>query len=99
MSRDSYHMHKANGRCAACGLRPPLPGQVRCDPCRARVLQQHFLYTHFPFPGQRAQRPELRESLYDTPAPPLLAHCGAWHEVSTVPFTAPCCGTKLFEEC
>ena len=99
MSRASYHAHTAQGLCGACGLRPHLPGQSRCAPCRARALRQQYLYYHFPFlPGQRAQRPELQETLYDTPALAILAHCGTWHAVSAVPFTAPCCGAILFEE-
>ena len=98
MSRASYHANKAQGLCGSCGLRPHLPGQSRCDPCRARVLRQQYLYTHYPFPAQRARHPELLEALDDTPAPPLLAHCGVWHEVHTVPFVTPCCRTHFFEE-
>ena len=98
MSRASFHAHKAEGLCGACGIRPHLLQQSRCNPCRAKALRQQYLYYHFPFPAQRARRPDLVEAIYDTPAPALLAHCGAWHEVSAVPFAAPCCGAILFEE-
>ena len=40
----------------------------------------------------------LEDPLPLLPDPPLLAHCGTWHVVSTVPFITPCCGTTLFEE-
>ena len=27
---------------------------------------------------------------------PLLAHCGAWHRITEVPYRTPCCGKLVF---
>lgn len=89
MSRASYHAHKSKGLCGACGLRPHLPGQSRCDPCLEKARFSEWNYRGVPGKKGRALMPTI----------PLLAHCRMWHKVSAVPFTAPCCGTKLFEEC
>ena len=100
MKRASYYAHQAQGICPDCGIRPrcivhhpdkPLPLQVmqsRCASCLAK--------------GRRAMRRFRGMPLADTvpllPDPPLLAHCGRWHQVSAVPFIVPQHGTTLFEE-
>ena len=100
MSRASYYAHQAQGICPDCGLRPrclahhpdktlPLQGmQSRCASCLEKAWRATRRYRGLPLESTRA-------SMSD---PPLLAHCGTWHEVSAVPFIAPCCGTTLFEE-
>ena len=96
MSRASYHAHKAQGMCTLCGIRPASTGSYRCEPCIFTARRQNHIWRHHP-----EQMPRLVRLLgiYTAPTLPLLAHCGAWHEIAHVPFTAPCCGTKLFEEC
>ena len=93
--RASYHAHKAHGVCVICTIRAPLAGDTRCPPCIFKVRRQGYIARHHP-----EQAPRLASLLgsYAAPATPLLAHCGAWHEVAEVPFTAHCCGAVVFEE-
>ena len=93
MSQASYHAHKAQGVCTRCGIRPPIRGDLRCAPRIFKDRRQHYVWKH-----HREQAPRLMSLLGidAAPAPPLLAHCGAWHEVTEVPFTTHCCGTVFF---
>ena len=72
-------------------FRPDLnhwPAGVAADGEKARKNQ--WFSTHRPF--------SRMDIMHTMRTPPLLAHCGGWHEVSAVPFTTPCCGTVLLEE-
>lgn len=43
--------------------------------------------------GMQARTPQAMHA-----APRMLAHCGAWHPITTLPLRCPCCGQQWREE-
>lgn len=57
------------------------------SPCPLPLCREHY-YKHL----RLAHRMEVHTG------PTRVAHCGAWHKITEIPFTTPCCGAVLFEE-
>ena len=80
-----YEFYKQQRRCTRCGDR--LPRHVttwKCAACCAR--QRDYNRDH----ALRYQDP--------VPGPNLVAHCGSWHLLQTVPWPCPVCGAVLLQE-
>jgi hypothetical protein len=82
------------GCCTQCGTQLKSPG-AWCSPCW-QTWQQHT--------AQRAAQAYQQSSyqalpLRPTPrAGPTIACCGAFHPVTALPLTVPCCGRVYFQE-
>ncbi len=76
----------------------PLVGR---EVCRKRLLNRLASAER---KGDQAQSAMLRAQLAHYPiggihpdvVASMLAHCGQWHIMETIPFVVPCCGTSFF---
>jgi hypothetical protein len=84
--RGRYAAHKAQGKCAHCGERPPYEGFVSCLPCRAkfRDYQRHYTYR---------QREMRRQGLLPSKPEPVRCQCGANPLIACEHCQTPLCDT------
>jgi hypothetical protein len=94
-----YNALKAQRLCISCARVPAAPGRVRCASCQAAQREAYRAFM------ARQRSPALLAAWVARHPPPLcpdrrprVAHCGVWHPIAQVPFTAPCCGITLFRE-
>lgn len=97
MSGQRYAQTKARGICVDCGRRPADPLVVLCAQCREVARQCKAAWAHEHRAQVRAATARYWEAKYLAPGPNLLACCGRWHKLDTVPCTVPCCGTTYLE--
>ena len=79
-------------RCRDC--HGPLVGQAAavrylCQPCRARIAEQRRQYNRGYY---RAKTQQHRQQAREAPGANLLACCGRWHRIETLPCRLNCCG-------
>ena len=76
--RQDMQQHRC---CTRCG-EPLLPHEVgyECAPCCAK---KHEYYLRVELPKRWQQRMQ---------GPNLIAHCGRWHRIETLPWLCPQCG-------
>mgnify|MGYP003394361587 FL=1 len=80
----------------------PLTRERRRRALKASIA--HFTQPSYGLPAREAHLYAAREALAELPIGgvlpdipgPLIAHCGGWHAVTTLPLTLPCCGTVFF---
>jgi|SRR5882672_7289771 len=93
-----YHRRKILGVCVNCGDRPAQPLVLQCALCAvwSRHLQAQWAATHPERVAAKAAR--FREAHTSRTGPNLLACCGRFHPITTLPLTVACCGTVWFQE-
>ena len=91
-----YAAHKAAGICPGHPGRRVMPGYARCAEC----------LDHFTLPATRdhmrvvraAQPHTMDRAALREYTGPQIAHCGAWHDVTALPFICPTCHTTVLSE-
>lgn len=87
------------GRCVGCTARmasvPPF--HAYCAPCRAARRHERTPDAHVAALGDllAARRDAAAQVPPALPPSAVLACCGQWHTIDSVPFTTPCCGRTL----
>ena len=74
-----YRFRKRRGLCPQCGGRRD-SGWFTCNRCRAIARQASIT---------------VYETRWLAPGPNLVACCGAWHKIASVPCRLACCGRFL----
>lgn len=93
-----YYRRKGLKLCVNCGDRPSDPLVLLCPPCRELARERKATWTAAnPARAQAAVR-RSREAHAAATGPHLLACCGHWHAITTLPFTTLCCGTTYLQK-
>src|ERR1051325_1238465 len=105
----TYYQRKARKQCPNC-LQPPSPGQIYCAPC-LRTMHKDPLTRRSTRLQQRTglapeaaiafiQRLQQHEALPTEPSATgaLLACCGYWQPLVSLPHTCPSCGRMYFTD-
>lgn len=82
----TYERRRAAGLCCGCGHCPPETGHVYCADCLEGMN---------PGRTRHAQARALRPRGSPEDVAPLIAHCGQWHPIVSIPLVVSCCGATL----
>lgn len=92
-----YWHYKSLGLCPACGKREPLLDRRLCGHCQeAQDRHADQMGHHY-----RRELRELREERRQQPVEceaHEIAHCGAWHPITAIPFACPSCQRPVLAE-
>lgn len=61
----------------------------------AQCLERFRLYRHHTSVSIRRKSREQAEARRTAPGPNRIAHCGAWHPLTTLPWCCPQCGAVV----